>query len=138
MAGELDTFEVARFVTVPEAELAADFLRRHDIHASLPDRDTATMRPDLLFAMGGVRVIAPGYQIAEARRLIARMRAGEFLVEGDDDGEWREAATPGKIGELDEAEVTGVIGQAKKAGIYVILVSFVLFPLAGCLLSVFG
>jgi hypothetical protein len=34
--------------------------------------------------------------------------------------------------------VTGVIGRAKKAGTYVILVSFVLFPLAGCLLSVFG
>ena len=138
MTGELDTFEVARFATVPEAELAADFLRRHGIQATLPDRDTATMRPDLLYAMGGVRVIAPGRQIAEARRLIARMRAGEFLDEGDDDGEWREAATPGRIGELDESEVTGVIGQAKKAGIYVVLLFFVVFPLAGCLVTILG
>ena len=52
-----DELEVARFVTVPEGELAVALLRRNNIAARLPDRDMATMNPDLLYAIGGVRVI---------------------------------------------------------------------------------
>lgn len=135
MTGDVDTFEVARFATIPEAELATAFLRRHDIDARLPDRDTATMNPALLFAIGGVRVVAPGRQIAEARRLIERMRDGDFVDDGAENGEWMQAAIPGKVGELDEAEVTGVMRHAKKAGTVVIVLFFVILPLAGCLLT---
>lgn len=139
MTGPSDVLEVARFATLPEGELAVSFLQRYGVNARLPDRDTATMNPDLLFALGGVRVVAPDTQVAEARRLIARMRAGEFT---DDDAtandEWMEDATPGRIGELDEAEVSGVMRYAKKAGIAVVVLFFVVFPLAGCLLTWFG
>lgn len=44
----MDVLEVARFSTLPEAELAVTLLRRHGIDARLPDRDMATMNPDML------------------------------------------------------------------------------------------
>ena len=98
----------------------------------------ATMNPDLLFALGGVRVVTRDAQIAEARRLIARMRSGEFAGDDADTGEWMADATPGRVGELDEAEITGVMSHAKKAGVLVVILFFVVFPLAGCLLTMFG
>ena len=130
--------EVARFATLPEGELAVSFLRQHGVGARLPDRDTATMNPDLLFALGGVRVVAPAHEIVEARRLIARMRSGEFAGDDSESGEWSEAATPGQVGDLDEADLTGVMSHAKKAGVLVVVLFFVVFPLAGCLLTMFG
>jgi hypothetical protein len=124
--GEL---EVARFSTLPEAELAAALLRRHGIAARLPDRDMATMYPGLIIALGGVRVVAPAGQIAEARALVARVRAGEFI---DDSEDWAIDAVPGKVGELDEAEVGGVMGWARRAGVVVIVLAVVVFPVASC------
>lgn len=138
MAGPSDELEVARFATLPEGELAVSFLRQHGINARLPDRDMATMNPDLLFALGGVRVVARDIQIAEARRLIARMRAGEFEGDDADTGEWMADATPGSIGELEDAEITGVMSHAKKAGAFIVVLFFVVFPLAGCLLTMLG
>ncbi len=132
MAGRSDILEVARFATLPEAELAAGFLRRSGIDARLPDRDTATMNPDLLFALGGVRVVAPDDQVAAARDLIARMRAGEFVDDAADDGEW--ALTPGDEDDAPgETQRTGVMGLAKRAGTVVIVTFFVLLPLVSCL-----
>jgi hypothetical protein len=138
MTGPSDELEVARFATLPEAELAVSFLRQHGVKARLPDRDTATMNPDLLFALGGVRVVTRETRIVEARRLIARMRAGEFAHDDTEYGEWADEATPGRVGELDEAEITGVMRYAKKAGVIVVVLFFVVFPLAGCLLTMFG
>ncbi|MGV3578566.1 hypothetical protein [Brevundimonas sp.] len=138
MAGPSDELEVARFATLPEAELAVSFLRQHGVEARLPDRDTATMNPDLLFALGGVRVVTHETRIVEARQLIARMRAGEFADQNADTGEWMDEATPGRVGELDEAEITGVMRHAKKAGVIVVVLFFVVFPLAGCLLTMLG
>ncbi|WP_428151076.1 hypothetical protein [Brevundimonas sp.] len=138
MAGPSDELEVARFATLPEGELAVSFLRQHGIDARLPDRDTATMNPDLLFALGGVRVVARDTQIAEARRLIARMRSGEFAGDDAETGEWMADATPGRIGELEDAEITGVMSHAKKAGAFIVVLFFVVFPLAGCLLMMLG
>ncbi|MFJ6025280.1 hypothetical protein ACIQC9_11880 [Brevundimonas sp. NPDC092305] len=125
-------YEVARFSTIPEGELAVAVLNRHGIAARLPDRDMATMNPDLLIAIGGVRVVAPSEQIDEARRLIARVRAGDLIDESED---WRADHVPGRVGELDETEITGALGWAKRAGTIVIVLAFVVFPLAGCLLS---
>ncbi|WP_305759080.1 hypothetical protein [Brevundimonas sp.] len=62
----MSQFEVARFSTIPEGELAVALLRRHGIEAFLPDRDVATINPDLLIAIGGVRVVAPDRQIVSA------------------------------------------------------------------------
>ncbi|MDP2765104.1 MAG: hypothetical protein Q8O54_09735 [Brevundimonas sp.] len=105
---------MARFVTIPEGELAVALLKRHNIAARLPDRIMATVNPDLLFAIGGVRVIAPAAQIVEARTLMERMRRGEFAREVDASNDWEADAVPGKVGELDEASVHGAVGGAKR------------------------
>jgi len=136
--GSADVLEVARFSTIPEAELAASFLQQHGVRAWLPDRDTATMNPDLLFAIGGVRVVTTSEQIAEARRIIARMRAGEFIDQAEESGEWLIDHTPGKVGDLEDQEIRGVMGSAKKAGAVVIVLAFVVFPVAGCLMTAIG
>jgi len=136
--GSADVLEVARFSTIPEAELAASFLQQHGVRAWLPDRDMATMNPDLLFAIGGVRVVTTSEQIAEARRIIARMRAGEFIDQAEESGEWLIDHTPGKVGDLEDQEIRGVMGSAKKAGAVVIVLAFVVFPVAGCLMTAIG
>lgn len=138
MLGSADVLEVARFSTIPEAELAASFLQQHGVPAWLPDRDMATMNPDLLFAIGGVRVVTTSEQIAEARRIIARMRAGEFIDQAEESGEWLIDHTPGKVGDLEDQEIRGAMGSAKKAGAVVIVLAFVVFPVAGCLMTAIG
>jgi hypothetical protein len=47
-------------------------------------------------------------------------------------------ATRGRVGELDEADITGVMSQANKAGVLVLALFFVVLPLAGCLLTIVG
>lgn len=133
-----DVLEVARFSTIPEAELAASFLQQQGVRAWLPDRDMATMNPDLLIAIGGVRVVTTTVQIVEARAIIARMRAGEFIDEADEAGDWMIDHTPGKVGDLHEDEISGVMGRAKKTGAIVVVLAFVVFPVAGCLMTAFG
>lgn len=127
-------FEVARFSTLPEAELAAALLQRHGIAARLPDRDMATMLPHLHIAIGGVRVIAPEGRITEARDIVQRAREGAFAADVDEDsGDWTLEATPGKVGDLDEAEITGVLGPAKKIGAAALVVMAMFYLLVGCL-----
>lgn len=105
-----EEYEVARFMTVAEAELLVALLGRHGIRAWLPDRDMATMLPHVQMALGGIRVVAYAEQIDAARDIALRARAGEFATPDDND-EWQADATPGKIGELDEAEIQGVVGS---------------------------
>ena len=138
MTGTADVLEVARFSTIPEAELAASFLQQQGVRAWLPDRDMATMNPDLLIAIGGVRVVTTTAQIVEARAIIARMRAGEFIDESDEAGDWMIEHTPGKVGDLHDHEISGVMGWAKKTGAIVVVLAFVVFPLAGCVLTALG
>jgi hypothetical protein len=133
-----DVLEVARFSTIPEAELAASFLQQQGVRAWLPDRDMATMNPDLLIALGGVRVATTTAQIVEARAIIARMRAGEFVDEFDETGDWMIEHTPGKVGDLHDHEISGVMGRVKKTGAIVVILAFVVFPLAGCVLTALG
>jgi hypothetical protein len=126
-------FEVARFSTLPEAELAAALLQRHGIAARLPDRDMATMLPHLHIAIGGVRVVAPEERITEARDIVRRAREGAFAADIDEDsGDWTLEATPGKVGDLDEAEITGVLGPAKKIGAAALVVMAMFYLLVGC------
>ena len=138
MTGTADVLEVARFSTIPEAELAASFLQQQGVRAWLPDRDMATMNPDLLIAIGGVRVVTTTAQIVEARAIIARMRAGEFIDEADESGDWMIEHTPGKVGDLHDHEISGVMGWAKKTGAVVVVVAFVVFPVAGWIVTALG
>lgn len=121
--------EVARFVTLPEGELAVAFLDRHGVRAWLADRDMATINPDLLFALGGVRVVTTDDRVEEARRLIEGVRAGDFAEESDD---WMEDATPGKVGELDEDEIHGAMEWSKRVGAVVVVLTFGFFLAARC------
>jgi len=105
-----EEYEVARFMTVAEAELLVALLGRHGIRAWLPDRDMATMLPHVQLALGGIRVVAYEEQIVEARDIARRARAGEFATPADND-EWQVDATPGKLGELDEADIKGLVGS---------------------------
>ena len=110
----MDRLEVARFTTLPEAELAAALLQQHGVDARVPDRGAATSMAHLQIAFGGLRVTAPEFQIVQARELIARVRRGEFGDLADENSEdWRLEATPGMVGELHEHEVHGVIGSMK-------------------------
>ena len=138
MTGAADVLEIARFSTIPEAELAASFLQQHGVRAWLPDRDMATMNPDLLIAIGGVRIVTTTAQIVEARAIISRMRAGEFIDEADESGDWMIEHTPGKVGDLHDHEISGVMGWAKKTGAIVVVVAFVVFPVGGCIVTALG
>ena len=86
-----DRLEVARFTSLPEAEMAAALLQRHGLDARVPDRDTATVVAHMQLALGGLRVTVPDFQIEEARDLIAQVRNGEFSdrVDEEDDA-WRD------------------------------------------------
>ena len=84
-------------------------------------------------------MVAPGHQLIRAREIIARVRSGAFIDADDDEtGDWRIDAVPGKVGDLDEAEIRGVLGPTKKAGAVVIILAFAVFPVAGCLLTAVG
>lgn len=126
-----EQLEVARFPTLPEGELAVAVLRRHGIAAIMPDREAATVNPDLLFALGGVRVTAPSAQISEARGLIAGVRAGKLVDQSED---WRIDETPGRVGELKESEVSGVMTWIRKTAAVVVVLAVLVFPLANCML----
>lgn len=135
----MDRLEVARFSTLPEAELAAALLREHGVDARVTDREMANNAAHLQFALGGVRVSAPDHQIVQARDLIARARRGEFGgLEADESDEWMIDHTPGKVGELDEHEVQGVLGSAKRTGIAVVVIFFVIVPLLGWVVMALG
>jgi len=105
-----EEYEVARFLTVAEAELLVALLGRHGIRAWLPDRDMATMLPHVQMALGGIRVVAYEEQILSARDIARRARDGEFATPDDFD-DWQEDATPGRIGELDESDIHGAVGS---------------------------
>ena len=94
------------------------------------------MNPDLLYAIGGVRVITPASQITEARNLMDRMRSGEFSREVEASSDWEADALPGKVGELDEAEVHGAVGGAKRWAAP-ILIFVLLLVLADCAFMAF-
>lgn len=133
----MDRLEVARFSSLPEAELAVGLLRRHDIDARVTDREMANSAPHLQIALGGVRITAPDFQIVQARDIIARAQKGEFgdPVDTGESEEWMADHTPGRVGELDEAEVHGALGASmlKTLG-KVALVVMLLTPIAGCVL----
>lgn len=135
----MDRLVVARFSTLPEAELATELLRSYGVDARVTDREMANNAAHLQIAMGGVRITAPDFQIVQARDLVARARRGELGgLDADESDDWMIAHTPGRVGELHDHEIQGVIGSTKKAGVAVVVVFFVLLPLAGCLVMTLG
>lgn len=129
----MDRLEVARFASLPEAELAVGLLRRHGVDALVADREMANSAPHLQIALGGVRITAPDFQIVQARDIVARARRGEFGELGAGDGdEWMVEHTPGKVGELDDSEIQGVMGSMKNLT-RILILTVLLGPLAGCL-----
>ena len=129
----MDRLEVARFASLPEAELAVGLLRRHGVDAMVADREMANSAPHLQIALGGVRITAPDFQIAQARDIVARARRGEFGDLSPEDGEeWMVEPTPGKVGELDDEEIRGVMGSMKNLT-RILILTVLLGPLAGCL-----
>jgi len=135
----MDRLEVARFSTLPEAELAAELLRSHGVDARVTDREMANNAAHLQIALGGVRITAPDFQIVQARDLIARARTGELGgLDAEEGDEWMVDHTPGKVGELDEHEIRGVMGQARRVGVAVVVVFFVVLPLVGCVMMAFA
>lgn len=109
----MDRFEVARFSTLGEAELAAAFLQRRGLDAQVADREISNSAPHLQIALGGARITVPQIDILDARELVERARRGE-LAYSDDDLEWRTQAIPGRVGELHEHEIKGVLGRMKQ------------------------
>ena len=135
----MDRLEVARFSTLPEAELATELLRSHGVDARVTDREMTNNAAHLQIALGGVRVTAPDFQVVQARDLVARARRGELGgLDPDESDDWMIEHTPGKVGELDEHEIQGVMGSARRVGVAVVVTFFVVLPLAGCLLMALG
>lgn len=131
----MDRLEVARFSTLPEAELVASFLQRHGIDAQVADREMGNSMPHLQFALGGLRVTAPAFQIGEARRLIAEALS-RVTGDGDlsDSDDWMIDATPGHVGELEQGDIRGVMGGMKKAA-GLLVGGLAIFSLANCVLT---
>lgn len=128
----MDRLEVARFSTLPEAELVVALLRRHGVDAVLADREMANSAPHMQIALGGLRVTAPDFQIVQARDLVSRARKGEFGdLAGDENDGWMADATPGRVGELDESEIRGVMGSMKTLG-RVVIIAVLVLPVALC------
>jgi hypothetical protein len=76
--------EIARYTDVYEADLAAAFLESHGIPVSVTERHQTTIDPLMQRALG-IRLMSAASNVAEARDLLARARAGEFASdEGDD------------------------------------------------------
>ena len=76
--------EIARFVDVYEADLAAAFLESHGIRVTVTERFQTTVDPLMQRALG-IRLMAHESRIAEARDLLERARSGEFAEPDGDD-----------------------------------------------------
>jgi len=76
--------EIARFVDVYEADLAAAFLESHGIRVTVTERFQTTVDPLMQRALG-IRLMAHESEIEAARDLLARVKAGEFAEPDGDD-----------------------------------------------------
>ena len=77
--------EIGRFHDLHEAELAAALLRSAGIRAEVADHHLIGVDPLMQRAVGGLRVMAPDDEAADARAILARVQAGEFVSDEPDD-----------------------------------------------------
>jgi len=76
--------EIARFQDVYEADLAAAFLASHGVEVDVTERFQTTVDPLMQRALG-LRLMGRVDQAEQARDLLARVRAGEFTADDEDD-----------------------------------------------------
>lgn len=76
--------EVGRFPDLHEAELAAALLRSAGIRAEVADHHLIGVDPLMQRAVGGLRVLTPDEDAADARAILDRARSGAFA---DPDGD---------------------------------------------------
>ena len=76
---------VARFPDVWEAELACSLLRSAGIDARLGEGAHAKVDPLIQQAVGWIRILAPADEADDAREILARAAAGEFMADAPDD-----------------------------------------------------
>lgn len=84
--------EVARYQDVYEADLAAAFLASHGVEVDVTERFQTTVDPLMQRALG-LRLMGRADQAEQARDLLARVGAGEFAADDEDDLEPGEPAT---------------------------------------------
>ncbi len=100
--------EIARFVDVYEADLAAAFLESHGIRVTVTERFQTTVDPLMQRALG-IRLMAHDSEIEAARDLLARVKAGEF-AESDEFEPTAERDMPSGIGGRVIAVMTAASG----------------------------
>jgi hypothetical protein len=83
--------EFARYPDVCEADLAAAFLEAHGIRVAVTERYQTTLDPLMQRALG-IRILGSPANLEAARLLLARVQAGEFASEENND---IEAVEPG-------------------------------------------
>lgn len=88
--------EIARFADLAEAQIAASRLRAEGVPVLVQNEYWGGADYIMTIAMGGFRLWAPDDQAADAKALIAELRAASPAPEVDEDGEIDpgEAATP--------------------------------------------
>ena len=131
----MDRLEVARFSSLPEAEMAAALLQRHGIDARVPDRDTATVVAHMQLALGGLRVTAPADQITEARDLIEQVRAGQYAEDVDEQAaDW---SGPSPDNDLPEGEARGALSGMRPV-VRLVGGSILVLALLDCIAGLIG
>lgn len=76
--------EIARYVDVYEADLAAAFLESYGIRVTVTERFQTTVDPLMQRALG-IRLMVAASDVEAARSLLARANAGEFVGADEDD-----------------------------------------------------
>ena len=76
----------ARFVAPVDAAVFAARLQAEGVHVHVMDQNTAYSDGFAGgFGMGGIRVMVPRSQLADAQRVLAAYNAGEYAIDEDFD-----------------------------------------------------
>jgi hypothetical protein len=79
---------VTRIPSYVEAQIAAGALRSGGIDAQVFDGNFGQIEAPVIEALGGFRIMAPEAQVANAKEVLAALRASPGLRESDEDGPW--------------------------------------------------
>jgi hypothetical protein len=79
---------VTRIPSYVEAQIAVGALRSGGIDAQLFDGNFGQVESPVIESLGGFRIMAPEHQLADAREVLAAIRASPGLGEPDELGPW--------------------------------------------------
>jgi hypothetical protein len=79
---------VTRIPSYVEAQIAAGALRSGGIDAQVFDGNFGQIEAPVIEALGGFRIMAPEAQVANAKEVLAALRASPGPRESDEDGPW--------------------------------------------------